>query len=367
MANGAGGADVAHSHTWYTGLAGTSRALSNDIPHVVTAHSLEPRPALEGRAAGWRIPDLVVVRTQRDGTCRRDHRGQRRNAGRRARHLPGDRSRPSARGAQRDRHGRLVPPARQTPAPPRYSPRTASRSSGRSRSSSDASPDRRDLPTSSPPRTGSIPRSSWCCARARPTRGTGGGDGARGRPPRRGARRSVLDPRHATHRPGARNTFRRDGFRVPVGLRAAGIVNLEAMAAPRRWSPRTSGGIPEVVQDGVTGRLVHYNSYEWRPSNTRSPTRSTRWPPMPARQRRWVVRDAPCNGPFLVGPGGAADAGGLPGRTRSPIARDHDRRGHRERFGQSGDRLGAARGADGERRAPFRRGWSTRRDATAAW
>ncbi|MBM4532689.1 glycosyltransferase, partial [Rhodococcus hoagii] len=37
-----GGADVAHSHTWYTGLAGHLAGALYDIPHVVTAHSLEP-------------------------------------------------------------------------------------------------------------------------------------------------------------------------------------------------------------------------------------------------------------------------------------------------------------------------------------
>ncbi|KXB54269.1 glycogen synthase, Corynebacterium family [Corynebacterium sp. CMW7794] len=42
MANGASAADVAHSHTWYTGLAGHLAGKLYGIPHVVTAHSLEP-------------------------------------------------------------------------------------------------------------------------------------------------------------------------------------------------------------------------------------------------------------------------------------------------------------------------------------
>ncbi|QNE89321.1 glycogen synthase [Corynebacterium incognita] len=42
MANAAGGLDVAHTHTWYTGLAGHLASRLYDIPHVVTAHSLEP-------------------------------------------------------------------------------------------------------------------------------------------------------------------------------------------------------------------------------------------------------------------------------------------------------------------------------------
>ncbi|PRQ12290.1 glycogen synthase [Corynebacterium sp. 13CS0277] len=42
MANGVGDAQVAHSHTWYTGLGGHLAGLLHGIPHVVTAHSLEP-------------------------------------------------------------------------------------------------------------------------------------------------------------------------------------------------------------------------------------------------------------------------------------------------------------------------------------
>lgn len=38
-----GSADVVHSHTWYTGLAGHLAATLYGVPHVLTAHSLEPR------------------------------------------------------------------------------------------------------------------------------------------------------------------------------------------------------------------------------------------------------------------------------------------------------------------------------------
>ena len=34
--------DLVHSHTWYANLAGHLTGLLQDIPHVVTAHSLEP-------------------------------------------------------------------------------------------------------------------------------------------------------------------------------------------------------------------------------------------------------------------------------------------------------------------------------------
>jgi len=42
MAAGAEGADVVHSHTWYANLGGHLAKLLYGIPHVATAHSLEP-------------------------------------------------------------------------------------------------------------------------------------------------------------------------------------------------------------------------------------------------------------------------------------------------------------------------------------
>ena len=42
MAADVAGADVVHSHTWYANLGGHLAALLHDIPHIVTAHSLEP-------------------------------------------------------------------------------------------------------------------------------------------------------------------------------------------------------------------------------------------------------------------------------------------------------------------------------------
>ena len=38
-----GGADLVHSHTWYANGAGLLASLLHGVPHVVTAHSLEPR------------------------------------------------------------------------------------------------------------------------------------------------------------------------------------------------------------------------------------------------------------------------------------------------------------------------------------
>jgi starch synthase len=42
MAAAVGSADIVHTHTWYTNLAGHIASLLYEIPHVMTVHSLEP-------------------------------------------------------------------------------------------------------------------------------------------------------------------------------------------------------------------------------------------------------------------------------------------------------------------------------------
>ncbi len=57
MAAGVAGCDVAHSHTWYANLAGHLAKLLDGVPHVVTSHSLEPqRPwKAEQLGGGYRV------------------------------------------------------------------------------------------------------------------------------------------------------------------------------------------------------------------------------------------------------------------------------------------------------------------------
>src|SRR6185437_12265329 len=57
MAAAVGGADVLHSHTWYANLAGVLGAQLHGVPHVLTAHSLEPqRPwKAEQLGGGYRV------------------------------------------------------------------------------------------------------------------------------------------------------------------------------------------------------------------------------------------------------------------------------------------------------------------------
>lgn len=57
MAQDVAGADLVHSHTWYANGAGQLASLLHGIPHVITAHSLEPlRPwKAEQLGGGYRV------------------------------------------------------------------------------------------------------------------------------------------------------------------------------------------------------------------------------------------------------------------------------------------------------------------------
>lgn len=61
MVVGAEGTDLVHSHTWYANFAGHVSALLQDVPHVVTAHSLEPlRPwKAEQLGGGYRLSSFI--------------------------------------------------------------------------------------------------------------------------------------------------------------------------------------------------------------------------------------------------------------------------------------------------------------------
>ncbi|GAB77422.1 glycogen synthase (ADP-glucose) [Austwickia chelonae] len=61
IADGCGGADLVHSHTWYANMAGHLAGLLHDVPHVISAHSLEPlRPwKAEQLGGGYRVSSWV--------------------------------------------------------------------------------------------------------------------------------------------------------------------------------------------------------------------------------------------------------------------------------------------------------------------
>ena len=57
------GADVVHSHTWYANFAGHTAGLLHGVPHVVSAHSLEPlrtARALAESTLGAPPPDYSI-------------------------------------------------------------------------------------------------------------------------------------------------------------------------------------------------------------------------------------------------------------------------------------------------------------------
>ena len=213
------GVDLAHSHTWYANMAGHLAKILHGVPHVVTAHSLEPRRPwkAEQLGGGYRLSSWVE-RTAYEAR-RRGDRGERGHAPRRPGVLPGAGPGPGARGAQRHRH-RLLPPG---PGPGRGARRRRSTRTGRAWCSSGGSPGRRASGTWSrrPTRSTATPRS--CCAPVRRTPR---------RSPRRPRRRS---PSCSAARPGViwvrgmlptaagpADPVRGHRVRLPVGVRAAG-------------------------------------------------------------------------------------------------------------------------------------------------
>jgi starch synthase len=68
MASDCAGADLVHSHTWYANLAGHVGGLLHGAPHVVTAHSLEPlRPWKAEQLGGGYALSSWVERTSYEG------------------------------------------------------------------------------------------------------------------------------------------------------------------------------------------------------------------------------------------------------------------------------------------------------------
>ena len=68
MAAGCAGSDVVHSHTWYANLAGHVAKMLHGVPHVLTAHSLEPlRPWKAEQLGGGYALSSWVERTAMEG------------------------------------------------------------------------------------------------------------------------------------------------------------------------------------------------------------------------------------------------------------------------------------------------------------
>ena len=215
---GCRGADLVHSHTWYANFAGFTAKRLHGIPHVVTAHSLEPlRPwKAEQLGGGYRLSSWVERTAFEDADAViAVSDGMRRDilrsypsidpgacAGRLQRHRP---HRLAAERRRRDRARRSA----SIPTAPRWS-------------SSDASRDRRACPTCCARRGCCRPTCSSCSARARPT--------PRRSWPRSPASSTCSAPSAAASSldrpaPAAQRAHRAahggDRLRLPVGLRAA--------------------------------------------------------------------------------------------------------------------------------------------------
>ncbi|MCR2785783.1 MULTISPECIES: glycogen synthase [unclassified Microbacterium] len=64
------GADVVHSHTWYANFAGHLASLLHGIPHIVTAHSLEPlRPWKAEQLGGGYAISSYIEKTAYEGAA----------------------------------------------------------------------------------------------------------------------------------------------------------------------------------------------------------------------------------------------------------------------------------------------------------
>ena len=64
------GADVVHSHTWYANFAGHLSSLLHGIPHIVTAHSLEPlRPWKAEQLGGGYAVSSWIEKTAYEGAA----------------------------------------------------------------------------------------------------------------------------------------------------------------------------------------------------------------------------------------------------------------------------------------------------------
>ena len=62
------GADIVHSHTWYANFAGHLGSMLHGVPHVVTAHSLEPlRPWKKEQLGGGYEISSFIERTSYEG------------------------------------------------------------------------------------------------------------------------------------------------------------------------------------------------------------------------------------------------------------------------------------------------------------
>ena len=247
------GADVVHSHTWYANFAGHLASLLHGIPHIVTAHSLEPlRPWKAEQLGGGYAVSSYIEKTAYEGAAAivAVSEGMR-----------GDilRSYPSLDPAKVRVIYNGIDVERVASASMIRSccAELGMDATGRRSCSSGASPGRRACRICCARPSCCRPTCSSCCARARPTP-------RRSSPRWKGSCSGLQETREGVvwiDRLLSRHELctilsAATTFVCPSVYEPLGIVNLEAMACGAAVVGTATGGIPEVVVDGVTGRLV---------------------------------------------------------------------------------------------------------------
>jgi starch synthase len=256
MAAGVAGADVVHSHTWYANLGGHFAKLIHGIPHVATVHSLEPmRPWKREQLGGGYAVSSFAERTALDAadaiiavsaahlqeifacypTIDRSRTTVIYNG------VDTDEYRPDARTDVLEHYG--IDPAR----PAVVFVGRITRQKGLIHlldASAAIDPDAQLVLCAGAPDTPEI--AAEIAARL---------DGVRA------ARANVVWIEEMLPKPDLIQILSHAAvFVCPSIYEPMGIVNLEAMACEAPVVATAVGGIPEVVEDGVTGLLVRYEA-----------------------------------------------------------------------------------------------------------